>query len=244
MTRAIIVDDERLARKELRTLLRAFPDVEIVGDASSLSEARSLVERAQPELIFLDVQLGRASGFDLLDAIDERTSVIFVTAYDQHALRAFDVHALDYLLKPVEPARLERALRRHLSPSAPMPGESSAPTAGAPRLTLSDWLFLRAGERRSFVKVGRITHLVADGDYVTFHTDDGRRVRTHSALRQWEQRLPPSFLRVQRAVIVNLEFVTRAEPWSHYSYQLTIRGLGEPVVMSRRYASRARDLLG
>jgi two-component system LytT family response regulator len=243
MTRAIIVDDERLARKELRTLLRAFPDVEMVGDASSLSEARSLVERARPELIFLDVQLGRASGFDLLDAIDERTSVIFVTAYDQHALRAFEVHALDYLLKPVDPARLERALRRHAPPRGALPDESP-PVAGVPRLTASDWLFLRTGERRAFVKVRRITHLVADGDYVTFHADDGRRVRTHSALRHWERRLPSSFLRVQRAIIVNLEFVIKAEPWSHYSYQLTIRGLGSPVVMSRRYASRAKELLG
>ena len=241
--RAIIVDDERLARKELRTLLRAFPEVEILGEASSLPEARALLERTQPELVFLDVQLGRSSGFDLVDAIDDSASIIFVTAFDQHALRAFEVHALDYLLKPVEPARLDRALRRYGSARSELPDDGRVPS-GAPRLTPNDWLFLRTGERRSFVKIGRVTHLVADGDYVTFHTDDGRRIRTHSALRLWEQRLPNSFLRIQRSVIVNLEFVTKAEPWSHYSYQLTLKGVEGPLVMSRRYATRAKELLG
>jgi two-component system LytT family response regulator len=239
--RAIIVDDERLARRELRTLLDGIRQVEIVGEAGSVAEARALLSRLAPDIAFLDIRLGRGSGFDLVDAIPEECAIVFVTAYDEHALRAFEVNALDYLLKPVDPARLQRAVERitHGRDAA-----SVRPASPTGRLQDSDWLFLPLGDRRTFVRLKDVAYLAADGDYVIFHTGDGRAIRTNTPLTQWEARLPTSFLRIHRRTIINLDFVTNVEPWSHYSYQITLRGVAEPLSMSRRFALKAKELLG
>jgi two-component system LytT family response regulator len=237
---AIIVDDERLARRELRRLLEdGHADVvRVVGEAESVRTAAELVRTMDADLVFLDVQLAGESGLDLLERLDPTVSVIFVTAFDQYAVRAFEVNALDYLLKPVAPDRLARAVRR-------LDRRDAAPASPAPlSLGSQDRLFVRFDDRMGFLTVGSIIVIAADGDYSTVHTADGRSARLRKSLREWEARLPSgTFARIHRSTICNLDFVERVEEWSHLSYHLYLRGLREPLLMSRRYAARVRAKL-
>ena len=232
--RAIIVDDERLARLELRTLLAAHTtEIAIVGEADSLKKATELLRQLEPDLVFLDVQLGRESGLDLIPSLDPETLVIFVTAFDRYAVRAFEVNALDYLLKPVAPERLARAIARLGAPAS-----ASSTTE---RLTYQDRLFLRLNDRMGFLAVSEIAAIIADGDCATIRLRSGELLSVSKSLGDWEQRLPErEFVRVHRSAVVNLDAVARVEEWSHRSFLLYLKGLKEPVAMSRRYAAKVR----
>jgi two-component system LytT family response regulator len=235
---AIIVDDERLARRELRAMLEEAhaSTVRVVAEAESVRTAAELVRTCDADVVFLDVQLAGESGLDLLPLIDPSVAVVFVTAFDQYAVRAFEVNALDYLLKPVAPARLARAVERLARPN----DERSA-AAPTPKLDYDDRLFLRLDDRMGFVKVADIVSIVSDGDYSVVRLSVGRTHRARKSLREWAARLPDNaFARVHRSTIVNLEFVERVEEWSHFSYRLYLRGSAEPVTMSRRYAGQLK----
>ena len=210
--------------------------VRVVGEAESVRTAAELVRTCDADVVFLDVQLAGESGLELLSLIDPSVAVVFVTAFDQYAVRAFEVNALDYLLKPVAPARLARAVERLALPN-------DHPVAGQPaaRLDYQDRLFLRLDDRMGFVKVADIVSIVSDGDYSIVQLVSGRTHRARKSLREWTTRLPEnSFARVHRSTIVNLEFVERVEEWSHFSYRLYLRGSPEPVTMSRRYAGQLK----
>ena len=233
MRSAIIVDDERLARRELRVMLEEShaSAVRVVGEAGSVRTAAELVRTSDADVVFLDVQLTGESGLDLLPLIDPSVAVVFVTAFDQYAVRAFEVNALDYLLKPVAPARLARAVERLGAPNEVEPDQP------VQKLTVQDRLFLRLDDRMGFIKVADIVSIVADGDYSVVRLVSGHTHRARKALRGWLTRLPESvFARVHRSTIVNLEHVDRVEEWSHFTYRLYLRGSAEPVAMSRRYA--------
>jgi two-component system, LytTR family, response regulator len=235
---AIIVDDERLARRELRAMLEEShaSAVRVVGEAESVRTAAELVRTGDADVVFLDVQLAGESGLELLPLIDPSVAVVFVTAFDQYAVRAFEVNALDYLLKPVAPARLARAIERLGAPNDGLSG----PATGA-KLDHQDRLFLRLDDRMGFVKVADIVSIGADGDYSVVRLAGGRTHRARKSLREWAARLPENgFARVHRSAIVNLAFVDRVEEWSHFSYRLYLRGVAEPVTMSRRYAGRLK----
>jgi len=209
--------------------------VRVVAEAESVRTAAELVRTCDADVVFLDVQLSGESGLELLPLIDPSVAVVFVTAFDQYAVRAFEVNALDYLLKPVAPARLARAVERLGTPN-----ESTAVLSTA-RLDYQDRLFLRLDDRMGFVKVAEIVSIVSDGDYSIVRVSSGRTHRARKSLRDWAARLPENaFARVHRSTIVNLEFVERVEEWSHFSYRLYLRGLGEPVTMSRRYAGQLK----
>ena len=233
MTRAMIVDDERLARDELRFLLRAHPEIDVVAEAEDVESAIATLPQARPQLLFLDVQLGSETGFDLVEHVPAGTGIIFVTAYDRHAVRAFDVNALDYLLKPVNPARLGAALDRVQTTTKP-----SAP------LTIDDRLFL-PDDPPTFLALRDVVCITGADDYTRVVTTDGRERLVHKSLREWEERLPVrSFLRVHRSTIIGIEHVARFEPWSNRSYQVFMHGRSEAVLVSRRYAARMRAQLG
>lgn len=237
--RVALVDDERLARVQLRRLLAVHPGVEVVGEADGVATACTLVRDARPDALFLDVQLGgpigRETGFDLLDALEAPMAVVFVTAYDAHALRAFDVNAVDYLLKPVEPERLARTVARLRAGATP-----PDPGAGRP-LDIGDRLFLDVGGRPQFVAVRDVLAVLAADDYTTLVLRDGRRPLVLATLATWEARLPArEFVRVHRAAIVQFDAVTRIEPWSHGTFQLWLAGVRDPVPMSRRAAAALR----
>jgi len=231
-----IVEDSRLARQELRTLLAAVPDADIVGEAAELAPARAAIEAFAPELLLLDVELPGATGFDLLDQLDHLPLVVFTTAYDQHALSAFERNALDYLLKPIDPARLEAALaraRERLRPAA-APAEA---VKGA-----DDMVFLRDGERCWFVRLGDIAGFEACGNYAQAWFG-GERPLLARTLTSLEARLDPQlFFRASRSHLINLRWVQGIQPWSNEGYRVTLRD-GHQVEVSRRQARLLREKL-
>lgn len=239
MIKAIVVDDEAPARREMRRLLEDHGGVAVAGEAKDLATARGLALRTRPDVVFLDIRLGRESGFDLLPELDEAAAVVFVTAYDAYAVRAFEAHALDYLVKPVDPDRLAGSISRVEAFLAER--EPAAPTP----FTRARWVFLEAGDRAEFVEVPSITRIDAEGGGTRVRTVDGVSIHTPRSLKEWARRLPMTdFRRVHRSTIVNLARVERAEPWSHYTYRLHLADGSPPVVMSRRYAARLREELG
>ena len=237
---AVIVDDERLARRELRTLLEEAhaEHVHVVGEAASVSDAARLVQATDADVVFLDIQLGGETGMDLLPLLGADVDVVFVTAYDEYTLRAFEVNAVDYLLKPVAPERLAVSVSR-LAAAQP-------PPATRETVTYEDRLLLRIGHERAFVRVRDIVAIEAEGDGSVLRLAP-QLVRKPSAksLREWEQRLPDRhFVRIHRSTIVNLEYVERLEQWSHASQHVYLRGVAEPLTMSRRFGARLRDRFG
>jgi two-component system, LytTR family, response regulator len=237
---AVIVDDERLARRELRTLLEEAhaEQVHIVGEAATVSDAARLVHATDADVVFLDIQLAGETGMDLLPLLGADVDVVFVTAYDAYTLRAFEVNALDYLLKPVAPERLAVTVNRLAAAQPPTPARET--------VTYEDRLFLRLGQERAFVRVRDIMAIEAEGDGSALRLAPhlARKSSTKS-LREWEQRLPDrQFVRIHRSAIVNLEYVERLEPWSHSSHYVYLRGVQEPLTMSRRFGARLRERLG
>jgi two-component system LytT family response regulator len=246
---AIIVDDERLARRELVGLLAAHPEVAVAGQAASVDEAAALVRAVDPDIVFLDIQMPRRSGFELLEAADVRGRVVFVTAHDVHAIRAFEVNALDYLLKPVHPARLAVAIGRVLAaagaPSAAAGASRRVPGSSGPAaavLELDDHLFLTEGRAARFVRVRAIVCIRAAGDYTEVALPDGKQLLSARPLKEWEARLPAqSFARVHRTAIVNLDCVERVERTGDDAFSVFLRGVAASVPMSRRHAARLRS---
>jgi two-component system, LytTR family, response regulator len=237
---AVIVDDERLARRELRTLLEEAhsEQVHVVGEASTVSDAARLVSATDADVVFLDIQLGGEMGMDLLPLLGADVDVVFVTAYDEYTLRAFEVNAVDYLLKPVAPERLAMTVSRLGTAQPPAPTRDT--------VTYDDRLLLRLGHERVFVRVRDIVSIEADGDGSTLRVAPtlARKPSTKS-LREWEQRLPGRhFVRIHRSTIVNLEYVERLEQWSHASQHVYLRGLPKPMTMSRRFGARLRERFG
>lgn len=226
--RAVLIDDERLARKELRRLLAAHEGVELIGEAASVAEAKALIEREEPELIFLDVEMPDGTGFDLLGQLDDLPQVIFTTAFDVHALKAFEVNALDYLLKPVEPKRLAAALQKV---TAPVKGD------GAKYL---DQVFVRDGERCWFLKLSSVPLLDSDGNYTRVHVE-GRQPMINRSLNYLEERLDPAvFFRANRKQLINLSAIAGMEPGpeGRLIARLTT---GQEIEMSRRQSQKFRD---
>lgn len=237
--RIYIVEDSRLARQELRTLLAAVPDADIVGEAAELAPAREAIDALQPQLLLLDVELPGATGFDLLDQIEHVPLVIFTTAYDQHALAAFERNALDYLLKPIDPERLEAALAKARARLRPAPVAAPAATAlkGA-----DDMVFLRDGERCWFVRLGDVAGFEACGNYAQAWFD-GQRPLLARTLTSLEERLDPQlFFRASRSHLINLRWIQGIEPWSNDGYRVTLRD-GHRVEVSRRQAKLLREKL-
>jgi len=242
--RALVIDDERLARRELRGLLAAHEAIEVVGEAASETDALELIARTHPEVLFLDVQLCPGTGFDLLERIEQPVRIVFVTAFDTFALRAFEVNALDYLLKPINPQRLAQAIER-LTAADVAGGAPTPHAAPPPRLTLDDRLFVEAYGRSRFLPVSSVVSITAEGDYSQIQTSEGERWLVLKSLREWEHRLPAQhFARIHRSMIVNLACVERLESAFNRGYLVHLRGLTAPVPMSRRRATILKTRFG
>jgi two-component system, LytTR family, response regulator len=236
--RAVIVDDERHARRELSYLLQSHPEIEVVGEAGSVKEGAKVVENLHPDLLFLDIQMPRESGFDLFERTSITAEVIFVTAHDEFAVRAFEVNALDYLMKPVNPLRLRRAIERFLGRS---PKVAAAPRA----LDYEDTIFVAVGSTPRFVKLSCLVCIQAEGDYSRLVGTTGSIGLVLKSLKEWEALLPErQFCRIQRSVIINCERVERFEPWFNSSYQVYLQHVPQPFTMSRRLAKRFRARFG
>lgn len=227
--KALIVDDERLARSELRRLLEVHPDIEIAGEARNADEALELAGQLQPDLLFLDIQMPGANGFELLERFEQVPLVIFTTAYDEYALKAFEVNAIDYLLKPIAPERLTAALERLRSRrSAAIPGTQQ--------------IFVRDGERCWFVKLNEIALLESEGNYTRLYFGSNRPLLMRS-LNYLEGRLDSQlFFRASRKHILNLTFIDSISPWVNGGFQVKLK-TGHEIEMSRRQAQRFRDVM-
>lgn len=241
--RTLLIDDERLARKELSTLLADFDQVEIIGECQNADEAREQIELKRPDLIFLDIQMPGKSGFDLLEELDYVPRVIFVTAYDEYAIKAFEVNALDYLLKPVELHRLETAISRIEQEIENHPPRSSDRTNGeGDFLRTNDQIFLKDGERCWLVTLSDIRLFESEGNYVRVYFNDHKPLILKS-LNNLESRLDPkAFFRINRKFIVNLKCIEKIEPWFNGGLQVTLFS-GEKAEVSRRQTSRFKELM-
>ncbi len=230
--RALIVDDEWLAREDLARQLRLYPQIEIVGEADSVESAAKMITTLQPDVVFLDIQMPRESGFKLFDKVEIDFQVIFVTAFDNYAIRAFEVNALDYLLKPVSSTRLEKAILR-LS--------ASKSSATLNRLNYDDYIFIKANNHTGFVKLSSILYIKAVGDYTEVYLANGGKRMLLKSVREWEEHLPSQyFLRIHRSTIINIEYTEKIEPWFRSTYQVYLRNVAEPFPTSRKYASELR----
>jgi two-component system LytT family response regulator len=221
--KTLVVDDEPLARRELRRLLAPFPWIQIVGEAADIDAAREHIETLAPELVFLDVQMPGGSGFDLLSQLDRMPRVIFTTAYDHYAVKAFEVSALDYLLKPVEPERLATALAK----------VQTTATAGAPAPLQQ--LFVRDGPRCWFVPLREVSVVSSEGNYVRLQWGKIRPLLGRSLSALQSKLDPRTFFRANRQQIVNLEFIQSVEPGAGGRLYLQLRD-GPEVEISRRQA--------
>ena len=225
--KALLIDDERLARLELRRLLAAHPEVEIVGEARGGEEALALLEKHTPDAIFLDIQMPGMNGFELLEQMEDLPQVIFTTAYDEYALKAFEVNALDYLLKPVMPARLAAAVARVRPRSQPARLEQ---------------VFVRDGERCWIVRLPDIFLLESEGNYTRVNFG-GERPLIRRSLNALEEQLDPAmFFRAGRKEIVNLKWIDRVDLAVAGGLTVTLRG-GRTIEMSRRQSTRLRAIL-
>lgn len=240
--KALLVDDERLARNELRRLLAPFAEIEIVGEASNAKQAREQLAALRPDLLFLDVQMPGETGMELLESLEPPVPlVIFTTAYDEFAVKAFDLNALDYLLKPVDPARLAAAVEKLRWVFAKQSG-AAAENRSASRTALAaeDKVFVREGDRCWFVEVKSIRLLESEGNYTRVHFD-GAAPQLFRSLNAMEERLDPKFFfRANRRQMINLAWIDKIEPWFSGGLLVHLKG-GAKVELSRRQAQDFRD---
>jgi len=240
MQKAIIIDDERLARAELKKLLLDFGEIEVVGEAANAKEGIDKIEELQPDLIFLDIQMTGKTGFDMLAELDRAPHVIFTTAYDEFALKAFEVNALDYLMKPIEPRRLADAIHKlHQAEEKEM-----ATLAGFNRsmLTENDQVFVKDGERCWFVKLADIRLFESVGNYakVYFSTNKPLILKSLNAL---EERLDDRvFFRANRKHIINLHWIEKIEPYFNGGLLVELKG-GEKIEISRRQTVKFKEMM-
>lgn len=241
--RALVIDDERLARKELIHLLNQLETVEVVGEAVNVDDAKEKIEQLQPDVIFLDIQMPEKTGFDLLEELDHVPHVIFTTAYDEYALKAFQVNALDYLLKPIEPKRLEDAVNKLLGKIDEISKRDEEGTlASQKKLTLEDQVFVKDGDRCWFVRLSNVRLFESDGNYIKVYFDNFKPM-IHKSLNALDERLDEkSFFRASRKHIINLGWVEGIEPWFNGGLVVTLKG-GDRIEVSRRQAARFKEMM-
>ncbi len=225
--RSIIIDDERPARKELIFLLKDFPEVEVVGEADNIADAIKLINQIKPELVFLDIQLSGENGFDLLEKVCVDFNIVFVTAFDEFAIKAFEVNASDYLLKPVDPERLDKTLKRIQGTPA---GSKSVPK----KFSYEDSIYLKQNNCTSrFVEIRTIIAITSVGNHSKILTLSGNRYIILKTLKQWEEELPDPFIRVHRSTIVNVKHITKIDNYSKGRHRVFLNQIEVSFEVSR-----------
>ncbi|MEO8853056.1 MAG: response regulator [Ginsengibacter sp.] len=238
MLKVILIDDERLARSELKRMLQEFPDVEVIGEAANANEGIEKIESLNPDLIFLDIQMPGKTGFDMLTELEKAPHVIFVTAYDEYAIKAFDVNALDYLMKPVEPKRLADALTKVRQKDE----EELMSYNNRGILSENDQVFVKDGERCWFVKLSEVRLFESVGNYAKVFFGNNKPLILKS-LNALEERLDEkSFFRANRKHIINLRMIEKIEPYFNGGLLLDLTG-GEKIEVSRRQAVKFKEMM-
>jgi len=237
--KALVIDDERLARKELISLLSTYTTIEIVGEAINADDAQEKIAALQPELLFLDIQMPGKNGFELLESLDVVPAVIFTTAYDEYALKAFEVNALDYLLKPIRKERLDECIQKVVTEKQV---EKTEEQTSDYKLTLRDQVFVKDGDKCWFVRLANVRLFESDGNYIKVYFDNFKPM-IHKSLNALDKKLDDrSFFRASRKHIINLSWVDSIESWFNGGLLVKMKG-GEKVEVSRRQASKFKDMM-
>lgn len=238
--KALIIDDERLARKELGSLLNEYNEIEVIGEAVNVDDAYQKINQLNPELIFLDIQMPGKTGFDLLEMLDNVPKVIFTTAYDEYALKAFEVNALDYLLKPIHSERLKECIKKLSSLEKPV--EANPVFLNNKKLGSNDQVFVKDGEKCWFVRLSEIRLFESEGNYIKVYFENYKPM-IHKSLNALDERLDErTFFRASRKHVINLNWVEGIEQWFNGGLMVKLKG-GEKVEVSRRQAARFKDMM-
>ena len=233
--RTIIVDDERLAREELKSLLSKYGEIEIVGEYKNALEARVAIETQKPDLVFMDIQMPGESGLELLRSIANPPRTIFVTAFDEYATKAFEVNAYDYLMKPIDPDRLDEVYSRLTEEN-----KTQSSVENSSILKAGDPILVRDGDRVWFIKIDQVRYFESEGNYVKVHFDKFKPLILRS-LNSLEERLDDKlFFRVNRKFIVNLNHVVNIENWFNGGLQVEL-SCGTKIEISRRQTIKFKD---
>lgn len=236
--KTIIVDDERLARAELKKLLQDFPEIEVIAEASNVNEGIEKIDTLNPDLIFLDIQMPGKTGFDLLQEVDKAPYVIFTTAYDEFAIKAFEVNALDYLLKPIEPKRLADAIHKIKLAEE----RTEQVSTNRDMLAEQDQVFVKDGEKCWFVKLSEIRLFESVGNYARVFFG-GNKPLILKSLNALEERLDPRvFFRANRKHIVNMRMIEKVEPYFNGGLLLELKG-GDKIEVSRRQTVKFKEMM-
>ena len=240
--KTIVIDDERLAREELKSMLSEFNEIEIIDEARNGEEGIDKINEMQPDLIFLDVSMPGMTGFEMLKKLENIPHVIFVTAYDEFALKAFEVNALDYVLKPIDPARLAEAIEKlRQKEDGEFESENEKVSREEKKLDTADRIFIKDGEKCYFVKLEEVRMLESDGNYVKIHFGKSRPLVLRS-LNSFEEKLDAgSFFRANRKFIINLDWIEKVENWFNGGLQVELKS-GDKVEISRRQAIRFKEM--
>ncbi|KAB2908217.1 MAG: response regulator [Ignavibacteriales bacterium] len=238
--KAIIVDDERLARNELKRLLSEYPDIEVVDEAANVDEGVEKIKHHEPDVVFLDIQMPGKSGFDLLEELDRSPRVIFTTAYDEYAIKAFEFNALDYLLKPIEPARLSEAIKK-VKIENPEDEELDIRKISK-QLRSDDQVFVKDGDRCWFVKLEEVRLFESEGNYVRLFFRENKPLILKT-LNYLDERLDSkTFFRANRKHIINLKYIENIEPWLNGGLLVKMKD-GKKIEVSRRQSIKFKEML-
>ena len=236
---AAIIDDERLSRLTLRKDLEKFPEIIVTGEASGIKTAKKLIESTSPDLLFLDIQLNDGNGFDLLNQMEYTGKVIFTTAYDEFAIRAFEINAVDYLLKPISINRLKNAIEKLFDTN------SDENIITTPELNYNDRIMIIHKKSVNFIKLNSIICFIASGEYSYAYTDDGKEYFTSKGIGEWENKLPnDNFCRIHRSSIINFDYILNIEHNMSGSAEVYLQGFDKQLTISRNYFKRLKNKYG
>ncbi len=242
MIRTMIVDDERLARQEIKRLLESFSEIEVIAESGVVDEALDIIEKEKPDLLLLDIQMPGKTGFELLDELNGPTpEVIFITAYDEYALQAFEVNALDYLMKPVDENRLRDSILK-VSKRVDDRRESRRVSGEAETLSIKDQVFLKDGDKCWFVELSKVRLFESEGNYVRVYFDDQRPLILKSLNGLTERLNEKYFFRASRKHIVNLKWIDKVETWFNGGLLVILKD-GTKVEVSRRQSVRLKEMM-
>ncbi|MGE0567684.1 MAG: LytR/AlgR family response regulator transcription factor [Bacteroidia bacterium] len=234
--KVIIVDDERLARTELKSLLSEHKDIEVIAECANADEAKEMINSLKPDVVFLDINMPGKSGLELVEEISALPDVVFVTAYDEHAIKAFELNAFDYLLKPIDPLRLNETIKKLVIKESVIKPENNE------ILDTNDTIFIKDGEKCWFVKLENVRLFESEGNYVRVYFNNNKPLILRS-LNNLETRLSEkNFFRASRKYIVNLNWIDTVEPWFNGGLMVKLKD-GKEVEISRRQAVRLKDRL-
>lgn len=234
--KAILIDDERLARQELKNLLAAYKEVEVIAECADAMQAKEKIAELKPDIIFCDIQMPGKTGLELAEEISAMVDVVFVTAYDEHAIKAFELNAFDYLLKPVQPERLAETIRKLAVKESATKLDNNTP------LTEKDTVFIKDGEKCWMVRLSDIRLFESEGNYVRVYFDTFRPLILRS-LNSLETRLnEKQYFRASRKHIINLNYVAGIEPWFNGGLNIKMKD-GREIEVSRRQAVRLKDMM-